>query len=47
MVTETSSSATEMSNETEELTTSEATSDAERKKRSVIWGYYVVRRGQE
>ena len=44
MATETSSSATEMINETEEVTTSEATSDAERKKRSVIWGYFVVRK---
>ena len=42
MATETSSSTTEMINETEEVTVSEATSDAERKKRSVIWGYFAV-----
>ena len=41
MVTEASSSTTEMIDETGEVTTSEATSDAERKKRSVIWGYFL------
>ena len=43
MATEESSSTTEMNDETEEVTNSEATTDAERKKRSVIWGYFVVR----
>ena len=41
---ETSLSVTEMINETEEVTTSESTLDTERKKRSVIWGYFVVRK---
>ena len=44
MVTETSLSVTVMINKTEEVTTSEATLDSERKKRSVIWGYFVVRK---
>ena len=42
MATEASSSTTEMIDETGEVTTSEATSDAERKKRSVIWGYFFI-----
>ena len=39
MVAEASSSATETINDTEEVTSSEVT---ERKKRSIIWGYFVV-----
>ena len=42
MATEASLNATEMIDETEEVTTSEATSDAERKISSVIWGYFVI-----
>ena len=44
MAAEASSSTTETINDTEEVTSSEVTSDAERKKRSVIWGYFVVRK---
>ena len=47
MVTEVSSSTTETEtktvNETEDITISKATLDVERKKRSVNWGYFIVR----
>ena len=42
MATEASSIATEIIEETEEVTTSEVSSDAKRKKRSLIWGYFVI-----
>ena len=44
MAAEASSRATETINDTEKVTRSEVTSDAERKKGSVIWGYFVVRK---
>ena len=44
MATEVSSSATKINDETEEVITSEAMTDADRKKRSVIWRYFVVQK---